>query len=414
MNEIIAKIYQKDSRRIFATLVRLLGDFDVAEEALHDAFSDALAQWGNTGVPRNPVSWLISAGKFKAIDILRRQTRYHDLLTEWTHEVTPNSYDEASYDDQTLNDDQLRLIFTCCHPAIDLKIQIPLTLREVCGLTTEEIASAYFVSATTMAQRIVRGKTKIRDANIPIEVPSPQEIPQRLDAVLAVIYLVFNESYNATTGDNVTNIVLTLEAIRLARLLNQLLPDSEVKGLLALMLLHESRRKARTNELGDIILLENQDRALWEQALIAEGTALIQQSLKSGNYGFYTLQAAISATHAHAISFEQTDWSQIVSLYSTLRQVEPTPVVELNYAIAIAMHEGAAKGLAIIENLITDGKLSKYHLLFAAKGEMLSRLGRHSEAENAYDKALALTSQVPEQRLLRRKIQQVQGQAMNK
>ena len=401
VNQIISDIYTRESRRVFATLVRLLGDFNLAEEALQDAFSAALTQWPETGIPDQPSAWLVSTGRFKALDQARRRTR-HDQLLQEVAQLTDDDDVDAEY--MAIEDDQLRLIFTCCHPAIAPSVQVPLTLREVCGLSTEEIASAYLVSPSTMAQRIVRGKAKIKDAKIPYEIPTLSELPERLDAVLAVIYLVFNEGYSTSEGASLTRVDLIAEAIHLTRTLISLLPDPEAQGLLALMLLHESRREARTDVDGDIVLLEDQDRSTWNAALIAEGVALTQAALRSRRFGFYTLQAAISAVHAQSSSYDSTNWHQIVSLYDVLRQIEGTPVIELNYAIALSMRDGPQAGIELIEAVIRDGKLKDYHLLYSAYGELLSRAAQPQAAIAAFETALTLTTQSPERRVIQSKI----------
>ncbi len=405
----LASLYRQHSGKVRATLIRLLGDFEQAEEAMHEAFAAAIESWGTQGIPQNPTAWLISTARFKAIDTMRRKQRLGELapeLQQLAHEIDEYNTELAQQD---IEDDQLRLIFTCCHPAIDPVIQIPLTLREVCGLTTEEIASAFLVSPSTMAQRIVRGKAKIRDARIPFAIPALPELAERLDAVLSVIYLVFNEGYSASSGDSVTRQSLSNEAIRLARLVLLLLPDPEVMGLLALMLLHESRRPARTDINGDIILLEHQQRSLWDQDLIQQGSELVQQSFASRRFGFYTLQAAISAVHAQAKTVEQTDWNQIVTLYSSLLQLEPSPVIELNRAVAVAMRDGAQAGLEIIDRIVDRGELSDYHLLYSTRGELLRRCGQMELAIIAFKQALELTRQEPEKRMLMRKIEQIQS-----
>lgn len=402
--EAIDEIYRRDSRRVFATLVRLLRDFDLAEEALHEAFTQAVTQWAQEGLPANPRAWLVSTGRFRAIDMLRRRERFmasHEDL------VTRRQQIEAANDargDSEIEDDRLRLIFTCCHPAIAVEVQVPLTLREVCGLTTEEIARAFLVSPATMAQRIVRGKTKIRDAGIPFAIPEIAELPDRIDAVLAVIYLVFNEGYSASSGDSVTRADLSGEAIRLGRLLRDLLPDPEASGLLALMLLQESRRTARTTADGDIVLLEEQDRTLWNREFITEGERLVQESLASQQFGIYTVQAAIAATHAAAAVPEQTDWNEIVTLYDLLLRLSPSPVVELNRAVAVAMRDGPESGLRLIDELLTRGELREYHLIYAARADFCRRLGRSAEARTGYEQALQLVKQQPERRFLERRI----------
>lgn len=396
--------YQVDSRRVFASLVRLLGDFDLAEEAMQEAYASAAEQWERDGVPANPVAWLVSTGRFKAIDRLRKKGRLqqlHDGINARQTNIVEENQRRANRD---IEDDRLRLIFTCCHPAIDPKVQVPLTLREVCGLTTEEIASAFLTSPATMAQRIVRGKAKIRDAGIPIVIPAIEDLPERIDAVLAVIYLVFNEGYSASQGNQLTRLDLSEEAIRLARLLYQLLPDAEVGGLLALMLLHESRRMARTDSHGEIVLLEDQDRSLWNQSMIAEGVELVQQSLQSGRFGSYSLQAAIAALHAQANSPGETDWNQIVALYSVLHQINASPVVELNRAVAVAMRDGPEAGLRLIEQIFSRGELLEYHLAYAAQGELLLRAGRIKSARTAFEQALERVQQEPERRLLNKKL----------
>ena len=403
MREIVDRIYRTESRRVFATLVRLLGDFDLAEEALHEAFRAALEQWPTNGVPDNPRAWLVSAGRFKGIDAIRRHSRFNPLDDE-TAENIP-APDEA--DPEYIEDDRLRLIFTCCHPALQADAQVALTLREVCGLTTEEIARAFLTPAPTLAQRIVRAKAKIRDAKIPYETPSPEQLPERLDSVLRVIYLVFNEGYSASSGDTLTRHDLSAEAIRLARLLVDLLPDQhldpEVTGLLALMLLNESRRAARTAPNGDIILLEEQDRSLWRRDYIDEGMALTARAL-SGGGGAYALQAAISATHAQAASAGATDWGEIVGLYELLLAIERSPVVELNRAVALAMRDGPAAGLAIIDALLSGGELGEYRLAHAARADLCRRLGRDADARASYEQALQRTHTAPERRYLGRRL----------
>lgn len=405
----LAAIYRDEGRRIYATLIRLLGDFELAEEALHDAFSTALTQWKSEGIPNKPSNWLVSTGRFKAIDQLRRQQRHSEIVTQLANESPAQAEisDEFALSnsvDELISDDQLRLIFTCCHPAIDIKVQVALTLREVCGLTTEEIASAFLTSVSTMAQRIVRGKQKIRDANIPFQLPSKEELESRVEAVLSVIYLVYNEGYSSSAGESVTRTELTIEAIRLARLLQSLLADTEVTGLLALMLLNESRSNARTNKEGDIILLAEQDRSLWNQAQIQEGVALVQSSTAKREYGFYTIQAAIAAVHAQALDANNTDWGQILAWYSLLLQVAPSPVIELNRAVAVAMHHGPEAAVLLVEQLLQQKLMQKYHLCYATYAEFLARVGRKSEARVALEHALTLTKQIPEQRILKRKL----------
>jgi len=400
----VSDIYDRESRRVYATLVRLLGNFDLAEEALHEAFLAAVEKWNSEGIPENPRAWLISTGRFKAIDLVRRQARFRDLQPEIAHRAGEIQDANRALADEDIEDDRLRLIFTCCHPAIDPKVQVPLTLREVCGLTTEEIAHAFLTSPSTMAQRIVRGKAKIRDARIPYIVPSLSDLPERLDAVLSVIYLVFNEGYSASVGDSMIRSELTDEAIRLARLVLELLPDAEVMGLLALMLLHESRRTARLSPEGDIILLEDQDRSLWNRELIDEGKRLIERSLASRRFGVYTIQAAISAVHADAASPAETDWPQIAALYDVLLRAEPSPIVELNRAVAVAMRDGPKAGLFLIDEILRRGDLAEYHLAHSARGELLRRAGNLSEAKDAFERALAMTRQEAERRFLREKI----------
>ncbi|KDM91649.1 RNA polymerase subunit sigma-24 [Photobacterium galatheae] len=412
MQRKIDDLYRNDARKVYASLIRLLGDFELAEEALHDAFSTALTQWPQEGIPKNPSAWLVSVGRFKAIDHLRRQKRQGEIVSALLESPIESSLvsqgqgseDTLEFNDEVIEDDQLRLIFTCCHPAIDAKVQVALTLREVCGLTTEEIASAFLTTPSTMAQRIVRGKAKIRDARIPFQIPSKTELPDRIESVLSVIYLVFNEGYSASAGEQVTRSELTTEAIRLARLVRSLLPDAEVSGLLALMLLNESRRPARTDKAGDIVLLEDQDRTLWDTSLIQEGTALIQSALATRDFGYYTIQAAIAAVHARAPDTHRTDWDQIVSLYTLLLQVAPSPVIELNQAVAVAMRDGPQAGLALVERLLEQKVLQQYHLTYATYGELLSRSGRIKAAISAFEHALSLTQQAPEQRMLRRKL----------
>ncbi len=397
-------VYRTESRRVLATLIRLLGDFDLAEEALQEAFTSALAQWGRDGVPANPRAWLVSAGRFKAIDVLRRRSRFDASLVSLAERLDADTADAFERDDADVEDDRLRLIFTCCHPALPSDARVALTLREVCGLTTEEIARAFLIAPSTLAQRIVRAKAKIRDARIPYRVPSRAELPDRLDTVLHVVYLVFNEGYSASAGEAVTRPDLSGEAIRLGRLLYELLPEAEVTGLLALMLLHESRRAARTDAHGDLVLLEDQDRSLWNQAQIAEGVALVDRALASEAVGPYTLQAAIVAVHAQAPTAAATDWGRIVALYDLLMQVTPSPVVALNRAVAVAMRDGPEAGLALIDELLGRGDLADYHLAHAARADLLRRLGRPADARAAYQRALALTQQEPERRFLERRL----------
>lgn len=409
INNQLAELYKQHAGKVLATLIRLVGDFDLAEEAMHEAFATAIENWDAQDIPDNPVSWLISTGRFKAIDIIRRKKHIGELEPDLQLLASEIEEHNLQLAEQEIEDDQLRLIFTCCHPAIDPVVQIPLTLREVCGLTTEEIASAFLVSPSTMAQRIVRGKAKIRDANIPFNIPDLPDLPARLDAVLSVVYLVFNEGYSASSGDAVTRADLSGEAIRLARLILQLLPDPEVTGLLALMLLHESRRVARTDAHGDIVLMEDQDRSLWNQDYIQEGIALVRESLASRRFGIYTLQAAISAVHAEAANADATDWQQVVALYTLMLQLEPSPVIELNRAVAVAMRDGPQAGLQLVDAILNRGELREYHLSHATRGELLHRTGQHQQAISAFEKALSLARQAPEQRMLRRKIEQLRS-----
>jgi RNA polymerase sigma-70 factor (ECF subfamily) len=400
-------IYRAESRRVFATLVRLLGDFDLAEEALHDAFRAALEQWPREGVPANPRAWLVSAGRFKAIDGIRRRARFV-ALDDVAAEVE-SIPDDAPAEREDIADDRLRLVFTCCHPALAPDAQVALTLREVCGLTTEEIAQAFLAAAPTLAQRIVRAKAKIRDARIPYEVPTPDALPARLDSVLRVIYLVFNEGYSASSGASLMRVDLSGEAIRLGRLLVALLPEPEAIGLLALMLLHESRRAARATPAGDVVLLDAQDRSLWDRAMIAEGSALVERALASRQVGSYTLQAAIAAVHAAAASAEATDWREIVGLYDLLLAAEPSPVIELNRAVAVAMRDGPSAGLTLVDAILGRGALQDYRLAHAARADLCRRLGRTDEARSAYQRALALTRQEPERRFLERRLRELDG-----
>jgi len=396
-------VYRSESRRVLATLIRLLGDFDLAEEALHDAFTAALERWPRDGVPANPRTWLVSAGRFKAIDGLRRRARFDASLREIADQLEADG-SGPELDDAGVADDRLRLIFTCCHPALPPDAQVALTLREVCGLTTEEIARAYLTTPSTVAQRIVRAKAKIRDARIPYQLPSVAELPQRLDAVLHVIYLVFNEGYSASSGDSLVRVDLSTEAIRLGRLLVELLPEPEATGLLALMLLHESRRAARTGPAGELVLLDDQDRSRWNQEQIAEGQMLVERALASRRFGPYTLQAAIAAVHAEAASAAATDWAQIVGLYDVLLRADPSPVVELNRAAAVALRDGPAAGLALVEAILARGDLADYHLAHSARADLCRRLGRTADARASYERALALTRQEPERRFLERRL----------
>ena len=396
-------IYRAESRRVFATLVRLLGDFDLAEEALHDAFRAALEQWPRDGVPANPRAWLVSAGRFKAIDGIRRRTRF-DSIEDVAEQVDAVIDDTQPSDEESIEDDRMRLVFTCCHPALSPDAQVALTLREVCGLTTEEIAQAFLSTASTLAQRIVRAKAKIREANIPYEVPTPDELPERLDTVLRVVYLVFNEGYSASSGQSLTRLDLSGEAIRLGRLLVELLPEPEAIGLLALMLLQESRRAARTSPEGELVLLSDQDRSLWNRDQITEGSALVERALVSRRFGPYTLQAAIAAVHAEAVNADATDWNEIVGLYDVLLRFDPSPVVELNRAVAVTMRDGPAEGLALIDAILARGDLRDYHLAHAAHADLCRRLGKTAQARASYQRALALARQEPERRFLERRL----------
>ncbi|MGI8981309.1 MAG: RNA polymerase sigma factor [Pirellulaceae bacterium] len=393
-------IYRAESRRVFATLVRLLGDFDLAEEALHEAFISAVEQWERDGVPENPRAWLVSAGRFKAIDSMRRRARFDASLSDLAQRLDCDDHDAPEPDEQRVEDDRLRPIFTCCHPALPAEARVALTLREVCGLTTEEIARAFLTAAPTLAQRIVRAKAKIKNARIPYQVPSRADLPDRLETVLHVIYLVFNEGYSASSGESLTRADLSGEAIRLGRLIMELLPEPEGVGLLALMLLQESRRAARTSPSGELILLDDQDRSLSNRDQIADGTALVQRAISSGPIGPYTLQAAIAAVHAQAPSAAATDWDQIVGLYDMLAQANPSPVVELNRAVAVAMRDGPQAGLELIDAILARGDLSDYHLAHAARADFYRRLGKTAEARASYQRALALTQQEPERRFL--------------
>jgi len=397
-------VYVAESRRVLATLIRLLGDFEAAEEALHEAFRAALEQWPQGGVPANPRAWLVSAGRFKAIDAMRRRKRF-DQLDEGAASQTLAVQDDVAWADQeSVEDDRLRLIFTCCHPALAPDAQIALTLREVCGLTTEEIAQAFLTPAPTLAQRIVRAKAKIRRARIPYRVPEPTELPQRLGAVLRVVYLVFNEGYAASSGSSVTRHDLSSEAIRLGRLLVELLPEAEARGLLALMLLHESRRAARTSPTGEVILLEDQDRGKWDRGLIDEGVGLVDLALRGRPAGPYAVQAAIAAVHATAPTAAATDWNEIVGLYDVLARLEPSPVIELNRAVAVAMRDGPAAGVALIDAILARGQLAEYRPAHAARAELCRRLGAKVEARRSYERALILTKQEPERRYLERRL----------
>ncbi len=407
ISAVVEEIYRTQSRRVYATLVRLIGDFDLAEEALQESFAIAVQKWAQEGVPVNPVGWLISTARFKAIDAIRKRARLQQNIVELDEALEQAASDFPDIDEAQFNDDQLRLIFTCCHPALSPSAQVALTLREICGLTTEEIASAFLTSPSTVAQRIVRAKSKIRNAKIPYEIPAQSDLHDRLASVLAVIYLVFNEGYSASSGGRVTRAELSNQAIHLGRMLLGLLPDAEVMGLLALMLLHESRRAARTDASGDLILLEDQDRLRWNQELIAEGKVLLDQAFATGQVGSYALQAAISAVHAGAVTAEQTDWDKIVSYYDLLMQAESSPIVELNRAVAIAMRDGPTAGLELIDAVLANGQLHDYHLAHAARADLCRRLGRNAEASEGYRRALTLAQQEPEQRFLNKRLDEL-------
>ena len=404
VREKVDAVYRSESRRIFATLIRLLGDFELAEDALHDAFSAALERWPKEGVPANPRAWLVSAGRFRAIDAMRRRARLDASQAAIAEQFGVEAGDTSTFADESIEDDRLRLIFTCCHPALPPEARVALTLREVCGLTTEEVAHAFLTVPSTLAQRIVRAKAKIRDARIPYQVPSPPELPNRLDTVLQVIYLVFNEGYSASRGESLTRSDLSNEAIRLGRLLAELLPEPEAMGLLALMLLQESRRVARTSLTGDLILLEDQDRSLWNRDQIAEGKALVERALSSRRVGPYTLQAAIAGVHADAPNTAATDWTRIGGLYDVLAHLDPSPVVELNRAVAVAMRDGPDAGLALIDAILARGDLADYHLAHAARADLCRRLGRTAETRASYERALTLARQEPERRFLERRL----------
>lgn len=412
VRQAVDAIYRAESRRVYATLVRLLGgDFDAAEEALHDAFASAVEQWPREGIPANPRAWLVSAGRFKGIDAIRRRARADSsmaTLAEQLNSASPDAATEAEIR-EGIEDDRLRLIFTCCHPALPAEARSALTLREVCGLTTEEIARAFLTSAPTVAQRIVRAKSKIKTARIPYEVPQRSEIPDRLDTVLQVVYLVFNEGYSASSGESLTRADLSGEAIRLGRLVMELLPDPEVIGLLALMLLQESRRATRTSPDGDLVLLEDQDRSRWNREHINEGLSLVRQSLATRRVGPYTLQAAIAAVHAEAPTAAATDWAQIASLYGVLLQIQPSPVIELNRAVAVAMRDGPAAGLALVDALLSQGDLADYHLAHSARAELCRRLGRSEDARVSFQRAISLTNQETEKRFLERRLRELAG-----
>ncbi|HSH43906.1 MAG TPA: RNA polymerase sigma factor [Arenicellales bacterium] len=402
---VVEALYREESPRVLATLIRLLGDFDLAEEALHDAFTAAVTQWPAEGVPDNPRAWLVSTGRFKAIDALRRRSRFDSTQADLADRLEADGGDPADWDERSVEDDHLRLIFTCCHPALAHDAQVALTLRTVCGLTTEEIASAFLCAVPTVAQRIVRAKSKIRNAGIAYQVPPREELGERLDSVLRVIYLVFNEGYSASAGDSLIRRDLTREAIRLGRVLSELLPgEPEVLGLTGLMLLHDSRRDARSSPEGDLVMLEDQDRSLWNRELIAEGTALLERALKTRRIGAYCLQAAIAAVHAEAAEPGATDWDQIVGLYDVLVAIEPSPVVELNRAVAVAMRDGPEAGLGIIDTIQERGQLVDYQPLHAARADLYRRLGRTQEARDAYQQALAVTGQEPQRRFLQQRL----------
>jgi len=404
LREKVDTVYRSESRRILATLIRLLGDFELAEDALHDAFSAALERWPQEGVPGNPRAWLVSTGRFKAIDAMRRRARFDASQTAIAERLEAETQDAAAFDGESIEDDRLRLIFTCCHPALAPEARVALTLREVCGLTTEQIAHAFLTVPSTLAQRIVRAKAKIREARIPYQVPSPAELPERLDTVLQVVYLVFNEGYSASSGELHTRSDLSGEAIRLGWLLSELLPEPEVMGLLALMLLQESRRDARTSPTGDLIVLEEQDRSLWNRVQIAEGKALMEKALSSRRLGPYTLQAAIASAHADAPKAAATNWVRIAGLYDLLVRLEPSPIVELNRAVAVAMRDGPDEGLALIDGILARGDLADYHLAHAARADLCRRGGRAAEARASYERALTLARQEPERRFLERRL----------
>lgn len=407
IRQTVDDVYRAESRRIFATLVRLVNDFDLAEEAMHEAFASAIEQWPRDGVPVNPRTWLVSAGRFKAIDAIRRRSLFDASLAEIGNRLERIAASKAVREEDDIEDDRLRLVFTCCHPALSPSTQIALTLREVCGLSTEEIASAFLTTPVTIAQRIVRGKAKIRGTRIPYQVPTLADLPDRLDSVLSVIYLVFNEGYSASSGESLTRPRLSAEAIQLGRLLLELLPDSEVLGLLSLMVLHESRRTARSSPDGDLILLSDQDRSLWNADQIREGQSLVERALASPPFGTYTIQAAIAAIHAEAATVAATDWVQIVALYDLLFRANPSPVVELNRAVAIAMRDGPSAGVSIIEAILERGDLVDYHLIHAARADLYRQLGKTAQARESYRNALALVQQAPERRFLEKRLREL-------
>lgn len=411
IKHLLDDLYRREGRRIFATLVRLVGDFELAEEAMQEAFSAAFESWQKDGVPKNPRAWLVSTGRFKAIDSIRRRSRFDKKMATMAQELEAGyeSFEEniEDYDEETFNDDLLKLVFTCCHPALAADARVALTLREICGLTTEEIASAFLTSAPTIAQRIVRAKAKIRDTRIPYKVPAKDDLPERLDSVLAVIYLVFNEGYSASSGADAIRVDLSSKAIHLGRMLNEILNDPEVSGLLALMILHESRREARVDTAGDLILLEDQDRSKWKRDFIEEGIALVEAIYAGGEIGTYSIQAAISAVHARAQTAADTEWGSIVSLYDLLLQAQPSSVVALNRAVAIGMRDGPRSGLDLIDALLSSGELTEYHLSHAARADMLRRLGKREDAAAAYEKALTLTRQEPERRFLEKRLREI-------
>jgi RNA polymerase sigma-70 factor (ECF subfamily) len=410
IHQTVEVVYRAESRRVLATLIRLLGDFELAEEALHDAFASAVEQWPTQGVPDNPRAWLVSAGRFKAIDAIRRRTRHDASLTELAERLNAQDDDPAGkLDLDGIDDDRLRLIFTCCHPALPPEARVSLTLREVCGLTTEQIARAFLTPVATLAQRIVRAKAKIKAAHIPYHVPSRTELPDRLEAVLQVIYLVFNEGYSASSGQSLTRADLSEEAIRLGRLLLELQPEPETMGLLALMLLQESRRAARTSPAGELVLLEDQDRSLWNREKINEGVSLVEAALASRRFGAYTIQAAIAAVHAEAQTAADTDWAEIVALYGLLSRIDPSPVIELNRAVAVAMRDGPAEGLRLIDDILSRGALSDYYLAHSARAELCRRLGSADQARASFQRALELTQQEPERRFLKKRLAELRA-----